>query len=819
MTETSLNSILEQRMLDAGATRYINQQRKIAERQEMTSAQSKLFQEALFKVATAMQAALDDAGGPGRPPEWLMPLQTLGAMQSAHIALRLVFAAIGHSGEYGSLIVAIGRQAEVELIAKAVAEKDEALYKSLVRRVSKLRSVAFKSKVFLEMSEEAGFWEPLKPDNHAKIGAGFLNFVLESSDLFETVTQDEGTDKQLLMVCLTEDAAVRIDDIAEAEAWMRPVYMPMLSRPKDWETAYTGAYEEPKIAATVKAVRTFVKASERAVDAAIQAGAPFAQALNAIQAVPLQMNPTVVEWLEKSVKADMTVGSFPEPVVVIPKDAPKEAKAELRVINRERSALKKELLNTVSMAAEYTELGTFYLPATLDWRGRVYAKPHLNHQREDHCKALFQFDEGQVLTTEGAVWLAIHVANTGAFKGADGKAMDKAPLDVRVKWTHDNTERILSMMKDPAADLWWTEADSPFMFLGACDAWAQYCANPEGYLCRLPVGVDGSCSGLQHFSAMLRDPIGGGHVNLLPAGAPGDVYAAVAAAVLPLVQADALDGHEVANRWLSIGITRKVSKRCVMTYVYGSKQFGFAEHLADDFRKEIEGVVKPDMVQGEDEEDWQFRFRTEREIKATAAYLAKHIWTAVQTTVRAAAEGMDWLQKVAALLATEGIAATWTTPAGFPVANAYYEPLVERLQLTLWDRAINVKRKVQPSVTTGYSRKLLARKCRSSISPNFVHSLDAAHLHMAVLKAKAEGITSVLLIHDSFSCLPNDMPRFSQIVRETFVEMYQNSDPLGDLYEFAKSVLSAKGLKELTPPPQRGDLDLENVLESLYAFA
>lgn len=816
------NTLIESRMLDLGADRYIRQQESAAARGELRSAENRLFKGALGKVEAAMQEYLDTPTGRGRPETWKAYLADLGATKAALISLRLAFAGVSSSKGYVDTCIAIGRQVEVELIGAAVSSQNEEAYKTLLRRVKGLRTVDFRGKVFTELAQEAGFWSPMDVQDHIKIGAGFLNFCLEHSGVFETVLENEGTEDQDRVLAFTEDAAVLLDDIGEMEQWMRPVFLPMLSKPRDWESFTTGCYEDPRLAATVPMVRTVWKGFNKKINEAVQAGAEFAQALNATQSVPLQANAFVAQWVEKAHAADMTISGFPEAVIVVPKDADKRTKALLRKTNKERSALRKELVSTIGLAKQYVDFGTFYLPSVLDWRGRVYAKPHLNHQREDHCKALFQFANGRTLTPMGAMWLRIHVANCAAFKvdwEGGKKALDKLPLDVRGAWTVENYDRIERMVDDPAADLWWTEADSPFMFLAACEALVGYTRNPEGYLCHIPVGVDGSCSGLQHFSAMLRDPVGGAHVNLVPQDAPADVYAAVAAAVAPLVEKDAAEGHEMAARWLKIGITRKIAKRCVMTYVYGSKQYGFSEHLAEDFSKDIRDVVTPDMVQSEGEEDWQFSFRIEKEIKATAAYLAKHIWAAVQSTVKAAAEGMDWLQETASLLAREGIAATWTTPSGFPVSNSYYEHEYERVNLLLWESGFTVPKRTQARVMTGHSKKLNTRKCRSSISPNFVHSLDAAHLHKVVLKATAEGIEDVLLIHDSFSCHPNDMPRFVQIVRETFVEMYQQHDPIGDLYEFARTVLSAKGLKELKQPPQRGTLDLDQVLGSHYAFA
>ena len=44
---------------------------------------------------------------------------------------------------------------------------------------------------------------------------------------------------------------------------------------------------------------------------------------------------------------------------------------------------------------------------------------------------------------------------------------------------------------------------------------------------RLPVHMDGSCNGLQHYAALGRDVEGAIKVNLAPSAAPQDVYIAV----------------------------------------------------------------------------------------------------------------------------------------------------------------------------------------------------------------------------------------------------------------------------------------------------
>ena len=102
------------------------------------------------------------------------------------------------------------------------------------------------------------------------------------------------------------------------------------------------------------------------------------------------------------------------------------------------------------------------------------------------------------------------------------------------------------------------------------------------YVSHIPVAFDGSCSGIQHFSAMLKDEIGGTAVNLVPDDKVHDIYGIVAEHVKQAVMKDAAEGTEdelktaedgteyvskgtkaLANEWLAYGITRKVTKRSV----------------------------------------------------------------------------------------------------------------------------------------------------------------------------------------------------------------------------------------------------------------
>lgn len=54
------------------------------------------------------------------------------------------------------------------------------------------------------------------------------------------------------------------------------------------------------------------------------------------------------------------------------------------------------------------------------------------------------------------------------------------------------------------------EKDDPWQFLAACIEFtnALRSGDPENYISHLPIHQDGTCNGLQHYSALGRDTLG-----------------------------------------------------------------------------------------------------------------------------------------------------------------------------------------------------------------------------------------------------------------------------------------------------------------------
>lgn len=84
--------------------------------------------------------------------------------------------------------------------------------------------------------------------------------------------------------------------------------------------------------------------------------------------------------------------------------------------------------------------------------------------------------------------------------------------------------------------------------------------NPEDYMCRLHVHVDGSCNGMQHYAAFGRDSNGGRQVNLADAERPGDVYTAILKLVLKDIEKETDEKYKKTIELLDGIVTRRVIK-------------------------------------------------------------------------------------------------------------------------------------------------------------------------------------------------------------------------------------------------------------------
>jgi hypothetical protein len=106
------------------------------------------------------------------------------------------------------------------------------------------------------------------------------------------------------------------------------------------------------------------------------------------------------------------------------------------------------------------------------------------------------------------------------------------------------------------------------------------------------------------------------------------------------------------------------------------------------------------------------------------------------------------------------------------------------------------------------SERIDPPKVRSSISPNFVHSLDAFHIRSVIRRmSEADGRLDFWAVHDAFGTHPSRVDEMVRVVRETFHEMYLQRDINTWLEEMAPGQ---------STPVDTGDLDPDELMKSEY---
>jgi len=613
---------------------------------------------------------------------------------------------------------------------------------------------------------------------------------------------------------------------------------PMVIPPQQWESIDAGGYYGTLAGqhSLIRYRRTVDKETQEGYKARLRQTdlSDVFEAINTIQETPWRINRHVLKTLQSIYNSGGGRAGIPytDSLPQLPPLIEPYTEEELKAHKQKKFILyKKDVIRAsqanrygvhMRTAERYAKYARIYFPYSMDFRGRVYPISTFSPQSDDINKGLLEFaDVPACKSMQDISWLAIH--------GANCAGVDKVSFEERVKWVEDNEEEILACAKDPLTYRFWeTQDDSSFQFLAFCFEWRnwkryekEHNGSPVGFISRIPIAFDGTCSGLQHYSAILRDSVGGAAVNLVPDNSPHDIYKLVANKVVEQLEKDAQNGTSseertyedggkgvklgtqiMAQAWLARGVNRSVTKRCVMTLAYGSKEYGFKGQILED-------TIAPDIAEGHTEMDTH---KTQY-----AAYLAHEIWGAVQTTVVAAVEGMTYLQDLASIVAKKGYPVVWTTPIGLPLLQSYNIVIVNRIQLRLYGSTFRFAHIPQTKADID------ARRQRTGIAPNFIHSMDACHLQMTVLHSKRDyNIKHFALIHDSYGAPASQAQDLFHAVRETFYKMYSENDVMKTFAEEILSVVELKPKKYeklMNAMPQKGSLQIDKVLQSKYMFA
>lgn len=658
-------------------------------------------------------------------------------------------------------------------------------------------------------------WKSWSQEDQLTIGLKVIDLLEHSTNLIYTYTVRDRK-RTIKKIAATTDTLAWIAEFMERSGIMAPAYLPTIMPPRRWKSPVGGGYYMQGLR-PLRLVKVYAERGNNYLQELAlmpKQMKPTYDALNAVQSTPWKINTSVLAVMDHAASVNLEIGKAPmmavsketlEAMMPLP---PKPIDIETNEVSRmvwRREAAKvyscrvkqgsRSLQHTqlLSLAKKFKDEEAIYFPMQLDFRGRMYAVPStLNPQGNDPAKALLTFARGKALGAEGWRCLHIHTANMWG--------EDKISLDDREAWTVANYHWMVGCVHAPFEHREWMLADKgdkAWQFLAAITELVNAVegGDYESYVSHLPITVDGTCNGLQHFSAMLLDEEGAIAVNLKPSEVPQDIYQVVADRVkvrLTNVVRSNGEGADMAAEWLAWGFDRKATKRAVMIVPYSGTEYAANEYTVD-YIKEAKDCPFDDPFQ-------------------PAYFFSRHVWAAIAETIVSAKLVMNWLRKSGRAVSRKGAPVIWTTPTGLPVKQDYRD-------LTLYQVNTKIGRGIRFSpALVEETGTLDHRAMEQGIAPNFVHSLDAACLMLTVNRAVEEGIQNFAMVHDSYGVLAADMEQLYVGLRQAFVDIYQN-DVMTDFYKSATSCLSEKELEAIPAQPKKGTFQLELVKQSKYFFA
>jgi DNA-directed RNA polymerase len=578
---------------------------------------------------------------------------------------------------------------------------------------------------------------------------------------------------------LTPAADQLLEDGHRRRSHLLPVYLPMVVPPMPWTAKEMGGY--------VQLPTLLVKKSQykkHPMD-----NETIREAVNCLNSTPWRVNRWILDIMREVAASGGNVAGVPRQTLIERPEAPpnveddpillKAWKKRWVLWRRANLALKSRMTvfnTTLDTAGKMTRYPRFYLPHQLDFTGRAYPMPStLHHQSDDINRGLLEFADARPVDSDLAqFWLKVQLANRCG--------VDKVSFDERIAWVDHSMEAVRGWVADPLENTGWMEMDDPWQALAAARALLDDQAAQH-----LPIQVDATNNALQHYAAMLRDEDTGRLVNLVPADKPADFYSLVTERVKHTVGLEADAGNEWAKR-LDGWVNRKIVKQTAMTTYYRVTMTGARQQVMDKMAEA-----------GFDEHHlWH-----------ASRYLAKKILEATSQCCPTVHEAMLWLETCARMIVKttkdrKGQLIAWTTPLGMEVEQAYRQSS----RVCIWTDFHNLQ---FAEVTEDCPVDALEQV--NGFAPNYVHSLDAAHIQCVAVCARDAKI-AFAGVHDCLWTHAADMDRLREMAAEQFTLIHEQP-----VLESLRTELKARYALRFPPAPPLGSLDLSQVARSDYLLS
>lgn len=681
--------------------------------------------------------------------------------------------------------------------------------------------------------------EPVKLNDKAlmEIGCFLWMAVTDGSEIFQEKTIDvwhKGKKRQHIKADLTDKGLKIFQDYRNISSTLHPNIGPMVYQPNDWSDA-----SKPFLTDDLNAVTNIVTNVQPEQLAKLNANYRdgsakiFYDGLNHTnQSTMLRIDSEMVEFVAECIDNKLDINGLPRMTVPQIPELPEDFAS----LNKDDKALHRDGINLAeeeetvvnrnivqwgidySMATEWSAYEKIYLAWKVDQRGRFVCTTMMNPQRGDHIRSFFSFARKRPVTEAGYQQLKIHIANMYAegplWGGA--KKLDKVGFKTRMQWVEGRKERLLEIAKEPLKYLSdWQGAGEPMQFIKAIKV--LLLVHEEGVDVESDIicYADAASSGTQIFSAMSKHRGQGELCGLTPSSEPANIYQKGAVEATKVTEAHLIGDDEekarFAQMFKDIGAPNvATSKRNFMTAGYDSPVAGMADQIYED-------IIKPRAVKllhGEISED-NFPFpKDKRGQRKASRYLAAINNSKIHEILGCAMETLAFLKDTVAIVAALHRPQYWQSQSGFVAVNQYFKMFEREIKLTRLNVKTGIKRnRSQVRYAELDTQRIDMRESRKSIGANFIHSRDADHVHHILYSCKHRGIDDIVHIHDCFGTHPAQMDNLHEIIRATFVNLYENKDVLR---QFLNEMLD-QWEDEFVEQNEDPELDIAATRQQLYA--
>lgn len=860
---------LEQAAFDGGVERYKRSQQRAIEAGEAsaTTPNRRLTKEFIEPMAQGIEAYIQHVRTKGGRPAKAVPyLECVPSMTLAYLSVKTMLDLLPMDATLQHVAIKIGGRIEDQARFTKVEDVAPGYVKKVKETLKKVRSKSYRHQREVMAAAERKLvdqktgpyaididrWADWPKSDLLHIGLTMIEVMTQTmtfqgEPVFRVARHTRRDPYRIELSGKVSDWCREFDEFI---GQMSPDYSPCVVPPRPWKGPKNGGYFMPEISRTLPLVKVHNRKHLKRLT--YEQMPEVYDAINSLQEVAWEINPDILEVAQQVQDADLAIG-MPQADPFRPPEAPvrpeleglrgddlknamtpdefqefKDWKVEARKVyeaENTRASKYMDASRALSSARMFSRYPALYFVYTLDSRSRVYCRSsQFGPQGGDLQKALVRFHNAEKLGEHGRYWLAV--------QGANVWGEDKVSFDDRVAFIAGMEETIRDIAADPLTFRAWADADKPWQFLAWALEWNELMEWEDAgraaadFLSRIPVAQDGSCSGIQHYSAMLKDKRGGAAVNLTPSDNPEDIYGAVAEVVKRKMQ-EIIDGDlkvevnsagkeleaptiaRLCEAWLSTGVDRKLCKKPVMTLPYGSTMLTCRASIfdrLDEMDSEEQARAKAAGRQANPVHPFGDN-ASELPAQDAVAVCTRLLWDSIGEVVVAARHGMTFIQKLAGRVARANMPLEWTTPTGFIVEQAIYKREARRVLTQLLGSAKFTVLEETDDIDTN--------KMKSSAAPNYVHSMDASHLIRSVNAFRDAGLGSVAVIHDSFGTHAGKTEELRACLKREFVELY-SENWLEAFKDEVEDQLKEEVDEEV---PMIGTLDLLDCLDADYAFA